>query len=33
MEHQVVSRSDWLDARKALLAREKEFTRDRKSGV
>ncbi|CAD5287914.1 conserved hypothetical protein [Bosea sp. 62] len=27
MEHQVVSRSDWLDARKALLAREKEFTR------
>lgn len=27
MEHQVVSRSQWLDARKALLAREKEFTR------
>lgn len=27
MTHQVVSRSEWLAARKALLAREKEFTR------
>ncbi|WP_186417000.1 thioredoxin family protein [Bosea sp. CS1GBMeth4] len=27
MEHQVVSRSEWLEARKALLAREKALTR------
>ena len=26
-EHQVVSHEQWLEARKALLAREKEFTR------
>ncbi|HUN49852.1 MAG TPA: thioredoxin family protein [Candidatus Sulfotelmatobacter sp.] len=26
-EHQVVSAGEWLEARKALLAREKEFTR------
>jgi predicted dithiol-disulfide oxidoreductase (DUF899 family) len=26
-EHQVVSHEDWLDARRELLAREKEFTR------
>ena len=29
MEHQVVSRADWLAARKELLAEEKEFTRRR----
>jgi predicted dithiol-disulfide oxidoreductase (DUF899 family) len=27
MEHRIVSRTDWLVARKRLLAREKEFTR------
>jgi predicted dithiol-disulfide oxidoreductase (DUF899 family) len=27
MQHPIVSREQWLDARKALLAREKEFTR------
>lgn len=27
MDHQVVSRAEWLEARKGLLAREKEFTR------
>ena len=27
MEHHVVPRSEWLEARKALLRREKEFTR------
>ncbi|WID94739.1 thioredoxin family protein [Bosea vestrisii] len=27
MEHHVVPRSEWLDARRALLSREKEFTR------
>jgi predicted dithiol-disulfide oxidoreductase (DUF899 family) len=26
-QHQVVSREEWIDARKALLAKEKEFTR------
>ena len=25
--HKVVSRDEWIEARKALLAREKEFTR------
>jgi predicted dithiol-disulfide oxidoreductase (DUF899 family) len=29
MEHQVVSREEWIEARKALLAREKEWTRMR----
>jgi predicted dithiol-disulfide oxidoreductase (DUF899 family) len=29
MQHQVVSREEWLAARKALLAKEKEFTRAR----
>src|SRR5215211_6503391 len=29
MQHQVVSREHWLQARKALLAREKELTRQR----
>ena len=29
MEHQVVSRADWLAARKELLAEEKELTRQR----
>src|SRR5437870_9368177 len=29
MEHKVVPRDEWLIARKALLAREKEFTRAR----
>lgn len=29
MQHQVVSRDEWLSARKAHLAREKEFTRQR----
>src|SRR5581483_7483355 len=29
MQHQVVSREDWLAARRALLAREKAFTRMR----
>ncbi|SFJ60515.1 Predicted dithiol-disulfide oxidoreductase, DUF899 family [Bosea sp. OK403] len=29
MQHQVVSREDWLSARKAHLAREKAFTRQR----
>jgi predicted dithiol-disulfide oxidoreductase (DUF899 family) len=27
MDHQVVSQAEWLEARKGLLAREKEFTR------
>ena len=27
LEHKVVSREQWLDSRKALLAKEKEFTR------
>src|SRR5262249_33948538 len=26
-DHQVVSREDWIEARRALLAKEKEFTR------
>ena len=29
MQHQIVSRDEWLAARKAQLAREKEFTRQR----
>src|ERR1041384_4073462 len=29
MPHQIVSREQWLTARKALLAKEKEFTRAR----
>ncbi|MGB8037527.1 MAG: DUF899 family protein, partial [Pseudolabrys sp.] len=29
MQHNVVSQSEWLAARKALLAREKEFTKAR----
>jgi predicted dithiol-disulfide oxidoreductase (DUF899 family) len=29
MEHKIVSRSEWLDARRALLAREKDFTQAR----
>lgn len=29
MQHQIVSREEWLAARKAHLAREKEFTRQR----
>jgi predicted dithiol-disulfide oxidoreductase (DUF899 family) len=29
MQHAVVSQSEWLKARKALLAKEKEFTRQR----
>lgn len=29
MQHAVVSQSEWLDARKGLLAKEKEFTRAR----
>ncbi len=29
IDHKVVSRQEWLGARKALLAREKEFTRQR----
>src|SRR5262245_53287145 len=29
MKHQVVSREEWLAARKALLAKEKAFTRQR----
>ena len=29
MQHQVVSRDEWLAARKAHLAREKELTRQR----
>ena len=29
MPHRVVSHEDWLTARKALLAREKEFTKAR----
>src|SRR5690349_13416353 len=29
MQHKVVSRSEWLEARKALLAREKAMTRQR----
>jgi predicted dithiol-disulfide oxidoreductase (DUF899 family) len=29
MQHKIVSQSEWLAARKALLAREKEFTRAR----
>jgi predicted dithiol-disulfide oxidoreductase (DUF899 family) len=35
MQHQVVSREDWLAARKQLLSKEKEFTqlRDRLSGA
>lgn len=28
-EHQVVSHADWIEARKALLTREKAFTRER----
>jgi predicted dithiol-disulfide oxidoreductase (DUF899 family) len=34
MQHRIVSRDEWLAARKALLAKEKEFTkaRDRLSG-
>lgn len=27
MEHRIVSREDWIEARKALLAKEKEWTR------
>jgi predicted dithiol-disulfide oxidoreductase (DUF899 family) len=27
MEHQIVSREEWIEARKALLAKEKEWTR------
>ncbi|HEX7310783.1 MAG TPA: DUF899 family protein [Gaiellaceae bacterium] len=26
-EHEIVGRDDWVEARKALLAKEKEFTR------
>jgi predicted dithiol-disulfide oxidoreductase (DUF899 family) len=29
MQHNVVSQSEWLAARKGLLAREKEFTKAR----
>ena len=29
MQHQVVSHDEWLAARKALLAKEKEFTKAR----
>ena len=29
MQHAVVSQNEWLAARKALLAKEKEFTRQR----
>lgn len=29
MQHQVVSRQEWLDARQTLLAQEKELTRER----
>jgi predicted dithiol-disulfide oxidoreductase (DUF899 family) len=29
MQHQIVSRDEWVAARKAHLAREKEFTRQR----
>jgi predicted dithiol-disulfide oxidoreductase (DUF899 family) len=29
MQHQIVSRAEWLAARKALLAKEKELTRQR----
>lgn len=29
MQHKIVSQSDWLKARKALLAKEKEFTKAR----
>jgi predicted dithiol-disulfide oxidoreductase (DUF899 family) len=29
MRHQIVSQDDWLKARKALLAKEKEFTKQR----
>ena len=29
MDHRIVSRDEWLTARRALLAREKEFTRQR----
>ena len=29
MHHQVVSRDEWLAARKALLAKEKQFTQAR----
>jgi predicted dithiol-disulfide oxidoreductase (DUF899 family) len=28
-QHQVVSRAEWLDARRALMAKEKAFTRER----
>ncbi len=29
MDHRIVTRDEWLDARRALLAREKAFTRER----
>ena len=29
MQHKIVSQDEWLKARKALLAKEKEFTRAR----
>lgn len=28
-EHKIVSRTEWIEARKSLLAQEKEFTRQR----
>jgi predicted dithiol-disulfide oxidoreductase (DUF899 family) len=28
-DHQIVSRTEWIEARRALLAQEKEFTRQR----
>ena len=31
MQHAVVSQKEWLTARKALLAKEKEFTKDARS--
>ncbi len=27
--HKVVTQSDWIEARRTLLAQEKQFTRDR----
>ena len=29
MQHKIVSQSEWLNARKALLAKEKEFSKAR----
>jgi len=31
VQHRVVSHDDWTEARKALLAREKEFSRQREA--